>query len=53
MTDDLICACVLQAVRPSGVVAVVGLGHDDVTIPITDAVLREIDIRGCVCNNYW
>ena len=44
---------VLQAVRQGGVVAVVGLGPDDVTIPINDAVLREVDIRGCVCNNYW
>ncbi|XP_070212198.1 sorbitol dehydrogenase-like isoform X2 [Littorina saxatilis] len=42
----------IYAVRPGGVVAVVGIGPDDVSIPIVDVALREIDIRGCVCNNY-
>lgn len=42
-----------QAVRMGGVVAAVGFGPESVDIPVMEAVVREVDIRGCVANNNW
>ena len=39
-----------QATRSAGVVAIVGLGTSDASLPVMDATIREIDIRGCMCN---
>lgn len=35
-----------QATRPGGVVVVVGLGSEMVKIPLMNAAVREVDIRG-------
>ncbi|KAL8624902.1 hypothetical protein ACOMHN_016198 [Nucella lapillus] len=42
----------VNAVRPRGVVAVVSLIDDDVSLPMTYIAMQEIDLRGCICNNY-
>ncbi|XP_068197923.1 sorbitol dehydrogenase-like [Antennarius striatus] len=44
----------IYATRSGGVVAVVGLGDDMVTIPLINAALREVDIRGVIryCNTW-
>lgn len=42
----------VHAVRTGGCVALVGIGAENMTIPHTDAVLKEVDIRGCVANRY-
>ena len=36
----------LQATRSGGVLVLVGLGPAQVTVPIVDAAVREVDIRG-------
>lgn len=36
----------LQATRSGGVLVLVGLGAPEVKIPIVDATVREVDIRG-------
>ncbi|PVD19847.1 hypothetical protein C0Q70_20340 [Pomacea canaliculata] len=41
----------ILAVRMGGVVAAVGFGPESVDIPVMEAVVREVDIRGCVANN--
>lgn len=35
-----------QATRPGGVVVVVGLSSEMVNIPLMNAAVREVDIRG-------
>jgi len=43
----------LQATKSGGVVALVGFGAPDATLPIVDAACREVDIRGVFrfCNS--
>jgi L-iditol 2-dehydrogenase len=36
----------VQATRSGGVLVLVGLGPAQVTVPIVDAAVREVDIRG-------
>ena len=47
-------ATAIYGTRSGGVVAIVGLGESEVKIPIVDASVREIDIRGVFryCNCY-
>ncbi|XP_018327546.1 sorbitol dehydrogenase-like [Agrilus planipennis] len=44
----------LKATKDAGVVVIVGLGTPEYTLPIFDAQVREIDIRGSyrLCNDY-
>ncbi|CAJ1049727.1 Hypothetical predicted protein [Xyrichtys novacula] len=44
----------IYAVRSGGVVALVGLGAEMVTVPLVNAAIREVDIRGvfCYCNTW-
>ena len=43
-----------QATKSGGVLALVGLGAAEVTIPIVDASVREVDIRGVFrYDAYW
>lgn len=41
-----ICVFVLQATRSGGTLVLVGLGPEMVTVPIVNAAVREVDIRG-------
>lgn len=40
------CVYIFQATRSGGSVALVGVGPSDITLPVLDAAVREIDIRG-------
>ncbi|KAK7484521.1 hypothetical protein BaRGS_00024277 [Batillaria attramentaria] len=42
----------VHAVRPGGCVALVGFGPENMVIPHTTAIAKEVDIRGCVANHY-
>ncbi|XP_047003168.1 sorbitol dehydrogenase-like [Schistocerca americana] len=44
----------LQVTRPGGVHCVVGMGADQVTLPMVNATFREVDIHNCFryCNDY-
>ncbi|KAI8506307.1 hypothetical protein Bbelb_157340 [Branchiostoma belcheri] len=46
------CAC--PATQPGGVLMIVGCGRQMATIPLLDAALKEVDIRGNLryCNDY-
>lgn len=44
----------LNATRSGGRVALVGLGHDQLTVPLTPAAAREVDVIGVMCyHNTW
>lgn len=36
----------LEATRPGGRVCLVGLGHNEMTVPLTSAAIREVDVVG-------
>ena len=44
----------LQATRPGGVEVLVGMGSEMTTVPLLNAAIREVDIRGVFryCNTY-
>ncbi|GJN04175.1 hypothetical protein PR202_ga21699 [Eleusine coracana subsp. coracana] len=39
-------ATALEATRPGGRVCLVGLGHNEMTVPLTSAAIREVDVVG-------
>lgn len=39
-------ATALQATRPGGKVCLVGMGHNEMTVPLTSAAIREVDVVG-------
>ncbi|CAG2057233.1 unnamed protein product [Timema podura] len=43
-----------ESTKSGGVIVIVGMGSAEVNIPLTEALVREIDIRGCFryCNDY-
>ncbi|GMJ06560.1 SORBITOL DEHYDROGENASE [Hibiscus trionum] len=44
----------LGATRAGGKVCLIGLGHDEMTIPLTPAAAREVDVVGCFTyTNTW
>lgn len=45
--------CLMQATRSGGVLVLVGLGASEVTMPIVDASVREVDIRGIFHYANW
>ncbi|KAK3739025.1 hypothetical protein QZH41_010484, partial [Actinostola sp. cb2023] len=36
----------IYATKSGGVIAIIGLGENDINIPIVEAIVREVDIRG-------
>lgn len=39
-------ATALEATRPGGRVCLVGMGHNEMTVPLTSAAIREVDVVG-------
>nr|CAD7394207.1 unnamed protein product [Timema cristinae] len=44
----------IKSTKSGGVIVIVGMGSAEANIPLTEALVREIDIRGCFryCNDY-
>ena len=45
--------CLFQSTRSGGTLVLVGLGKPVVNIPIVDASVREVDIRGIFRYRNW
>lgn len=46
--------CPIQATKSGGCLLLVGMGPPNVTVPLIDAAVREVDIKGVFryCNTY-